>query len=147
MLAAVFRCLAGYVVACIAAGVIQVFFVLPPSELVFAGTDRLTAAGIWLLLATLHSGNFGAPFATIALVVAEWRRLRSPIYYAAAGFGISMVGYLTQITGHGFEQSVAVILYLLAGFAAAGVTAGLAYWLLAGRHAGRRGKRKARAEG
>ena len=131
MLAAVFRCLAGYVVACIAAGVIQVSFVLPPSELVF----------------TLHSGIFGAPFATIALVVAEWRRLRSPIYYAAAGFGISMVGYLTQITGHGFEQSVAVILYLLAGFAAAGVTAGLAYWLLAGRHAGRRGKRKARAEG
>lgn len=139
MLAAIFRCLAGYLAACVAAGLVQVSFVLPPHELVLAGADRLTAAGIWLLLATLHNGIFGAPFAILAIVVAESRSLKSPFYYAAAGFGISMLGFLAQISGHGFDQPMNVLLFLLAGFTAAGVIAGLVYWRLAGRRAGRCG--------
>jgi hypothetical protein len=142
MLAALLRCFAGYLVACLTAGLVQVFFVLPPHELVFAGADLLSAAGIWLLLATIHSAIFGAPFSIIALAVAEWRRLKSPIYYAAAGFGIAMLGFLTQITGHGFTQPLPVTLYLLAAFTCTGVAAGTAYWLVAGRLAGRRGRRK-----
>ncbi len=142
MLAALLRCLAGYLAACLTAGVVQVFFVLPPHELVFAGADLLSAAGIWLLLATIHSAIFGAPFSIIALAIAEWRQLKSPIYYAGAGFGIAMLGFLTQITGYGFAQPLTVTLYLLAGFSCAGVAAGVAYWLVAGRLAGRRGWRK-----
>src|SRR5690606_5619003 len=46
MLAALLRCFAGYLVACLTAGLVQVFFVLPPHELVFAGADLLSAAGI-----------------------------------------------------------------------------------------------------
>lgn len=141
MIGAVLRCLAGYILASLAAGFVQVAFVLPPYELVGASADRLTAAGIWLLLATLHSGIFGAPFALIALMVAEWRCFRGPIYYAATGFGMAMLGFLAQISGHGFAQPMMVLLYVLTAFTLAGVSAGLVYWLVSGRKAGARGLR------
>ncbi len=142
MLATILRCFAGYLGACLAAGLVQVLFVLPPHKLVFAEVNLLTAAGIWLLLATVHNAIFGAPFSAIALAFAEWLQLKSPIYYAGAGFGIAMLGFLAQITGRGLAQPVAVVLYLLAGFITAGATAGLVYWLIAGRLAGRRHWRK-----
>lgn len=136
MIGAVLRCVAGYILASLAAGIVQVAFVLPPHELISTSADRLTAAGIWLLLATLHSGIFGAPFAIVALAVAEWRCFRGPIYYAAAGFGMAMLGFLAQISGHGFDQPVMVLLYVLAAFTLAGIVAGLVYWLVSGRSAG-----------
>lgn len=141
MIGAALRCLAGYILASVAAGLMQVAFVLPPYELVGADADRLTAAGIWLLLATLHSGIFGAPFGLVALVLAEWRRFRGPIYYAAVGFGIAMLGFLAQVSGQGFEQPTKVLLYVLTAFTVAGIGAGLIYWLVAGRKAGERGLR------
>lgn len=143
MIGAVLRCLAGYILASLAAGIVQVAFVLPPHELIGASADRLTAAGIWLLLATLHSGIFGAPLALIALALAEWRCFRGQIYYMAAGFGMAMLGFLAQISGHGFEQPTMVLLYVLTVFTVAGISAGLVYWLVAGRKAGSRGLRPA----
>lgn len=137
-LATIGRCTAGYLLASTVAGVVQVSFVLPPFELVAADSDRQIAAGIWMLLAALHSGIFGAPFALVALAVAEWKRAASPIYYLAAGFGIATLGFLAQISGHGFEQPLSVILYVLAAFLTAGLSAGLVYWLISGRHARRR---------
>lgn len=141
MIATVLRCLAGYVIACMAASVVAVSFVLPPHELAGQGLDRLTAAGIWLLLATLHTAIFAAPFAAVALAVAEWRCLTSPIYYAAAGFGIAMLGFLAQISGAGLPQPLMVTLYVLAALSVSGVIGGFVYWMLAGRGAGRRGWR------
>lgn len=141
MIGAVLRCVAGYILASLAAGIVQVAFVLPPYELVGAGADRLSAAGIWLLLATLHSGIFGAPFALVALAVAEWRCFTGPVYYAAVGFSMAMLGFLAQISGHGFTQPVMVLLYVLVAFTLAGVSAGLVYWLVSGRRAGAHGPR------
>ncbi|MCL4767823.1 MAG: hypothetical protein KJZ80_16470 [Hyphomicrobiaceae bacterium] len=137
MLAAIARCTAGYVLACAVSGAIQVAFVLPPLELVGAGPDRLAAAGIWALLATLHSGIFAAPFVLVGLVLAELKGLRSPAYYAAVGFGIAALGFLTQMTGHGFEQPIIVTLYVLTALVSAAVGGSLVYWLVSGRHAGR----------
>jgi hypothetical protein len=137
MIATVLRCLASYIIACMAASVVAVSFVLPPHELAGQGLDRLAAAGIWLLLATLHTAIFAAPFAAVALAVAEWRCLTSPIYYAAAGFGIAMLGLLAQISGAGFP--LIVTLYVLAALSASGVVGGAVYWMLAGRRAGRQG--------
>lgn len=136
-LATALRCVGGYLLASIACGVVQVSFVLPPLELITADTDRQIAAGIWMLLASLHSAIFGAPFALVALLVAEWKRLVNPIFYIAAGFSIAVLGFLTQISGYGFEQPLSVILYVLAAFLTGGMSAGLVYWLVSGRHAGK----------
>ncbi len=142
MVAAVLRCLSGYIAACVAAAIIEVSFVLPPHELAGAQADRLTAAGIWLLLASLHTAIFAAPFAAIMIAVAEWRGLRSFIYYAGVGFGIAALGFLAQLSGIGVAQPVKVILYVLAAFSIAGIVGGAVYWLLSGRKAGQRGCRK-----
>lgn len=141
MVAAVLRCVSGYLAACVAAAVVEVSFVLPPHELVGAEIDRLMAAGIWLLLASLHTAIFAAPFAAILITVAERRGLKSAISYVGVGFGIAALGFLTQLPGIGFDQPVKVILYVLAAFSVAGVVGGLAYWLLSGRKAGHRGWR------
>lgn len=141
MVAAVLRCLSGYIAACVAAAIIEVSFVLPPHELAGAQADRLTAAGIWLLLASLHTAIFAAPFAAIMIAVAEWRGLRSPMYYAGVGFGIAALGFLAQLSGIGVAQPVKVILYVLAAFSFAGIGGGAVYWLLSGRKAGQRGCR------
>lgn len=134
---AIARCLAGYVLASIASGVIQVSFVLPPLELLGADSDRQIAAGIWLLLATLHSGIFGAPFALVAIVVAEWKGFATPVYYVGAGLAIAALGFLAQVSGHGFDQPLPSILYVLTAFLAAGLSAGFVYWSVSGRHAGK----------
>jgi len=138
-LAAIVRCTAGYIAACAIAGVVQVAFVLPPLELAGADTDRQMAAAVWALLAALHSGIFGAPFALAALVLAEWRGLKVPIYYLGAGFGIATLGFLAQMPPYEFMQPVVVPLFVLAALLTAGLSAGLVYWLISGRHAGKRG--------
>lgn len=141
MVAAILRCLTGYLVACLAAAVVEVSFVLPPYELVGAEADRLTAAGIWLLLASWQTAVFAAPFAAILIAVAEWRGLKSPFYYVGVGFGIAALGFLAQLSGIGFDQPVKVTLYVAAAFSVAGIVGGLVYWPLSGRKAGHRGWR------
>lgn len=138
MLAAIVRCTAGYVLACAVSGIIQVAFVLPPLELAGAGSDRQMAAGIWATLAAVHTGLFAAPFALVAMVIAEWRGFRDLTYYLATGSGIALLGFLAQLLGGGFEQPVMVTLYVLAACLTAGVGAGLVFWLAAGRRAGKR---------
>jgi len=139
MVAAILRCLAGYLIACFAAATVQVSLVLPPHELLGAEAERLTAAGIWLLFATVHTAIFAAPFAIVMIALAERRNISSFIYYAAVGLGIAAVGFLAQFRGPGLGQPQEVILYVLAAFFSAGVAGGLVYWFISGRKAGRRG--------
>lgn len=135
-LAVAVRCTVGYIFACLASGIVEVAFVLPPLELAGAATDRQIAAGVWMLLAALHSGIFAAPFALVALSLAEWKGFRRPPYYLATGFGIAALGFLGQISAQTFEQPVMVPLYVLLAFLSAGLGAGLVYWLVSGRHSG-----------
>jgi uncharacterized membrane protein len=141
MVAAVLRCLGGYLVACVAAAIIEVSFVLPPHELLSAGIDRLTAAGIWLLLASLHTAIFAAPFAAIMIGIAERRGLKSSLYYVCVGIGIAALGFLAQLSGTGAVQPVKVTLYPLVAFSVAGIVGGAVYWFLSGRKADQRGWR------
>jgi H+/Cl- antiporter ClcA len=77
--------------------------------------------------------------AVLLIVVAEVARLRSLLYYAAAGAVVGLTSYYGSNVEVRLENTtdVAPVLHPLQLAAAAGIVGGLAYWLLAGRTAGR----------
>ena len=77
--------------------------------------------------------------AVLLVVVAEVMRLRSLLYYAAAGAVVGLTSYYGSNVELRLENTtdVAPAFHPLQLAAAAGIVGGLAYWLLAGRNAGR----------
>ena len=75
MIGGLFRVLFGFIVACLVAGAATVAFVITPADIATLPAelrpDRLSSAGTLSLLAATHSAIFAAPFALIALVIAE----------------------------------------------------------------------------
>ena len=136
------RVVFGFIVACLVAGLTTVAFVVTPADLATlpadAWSERLGNAGVLSLLAATHSAIFAFPFALVAIVIAEWARVRSWIYYVVAGLAIALGGfaavYLNEVAG----QPSIVNEYALRAFLAVGILSGLAYWLVAGRRAGGR---------
>ena len=100
MLGRMFRVLFGFVLACLAAGLTLVLFVYTPLELagLAANVDgsRLAEAGLLALAAATHTAVFSAPFALVGAVFGEWRRVRSPAYYALVGILIAALGFFVQ---------------------------------------------------
>jgi hypothetical protein len=138
MLLSLVRVVFGFALACLAAGLVQVLFVLTPAE--FAGLpahamiERAQGAGTLMLLAATQSAVFAMPFALVAAGLGEWQGIRSWIYYASGGIGIALAGFLTQLAGESGGKTV-VNGYALGAFLAAGLIAGLVYWAVAGRKA------------
>lgn len=77
--------------------------------------------------------------AVLLVVVAEVMRLRRLLYYAAAGAVVGLTSYYGSNVELRLENTtdVAPAFHPLQLAAAAGIVGGLAYWLLAGRNAGR----------
>ena len=77
--------------------------------------------------------------ALLLIVVAEIARLRSLLYYAAAGAVVGLASYFGSNVELRLENTtdVSPVFHPLQLAAAAGIVGGLAYWLLAGRNAGR----------
>jgi H+/Cl- antiporter ClcA len=77
--------------------------------------------------------------ALLLIAVAEIMRLRSLLYYAAAGAVVGLTSYFGSNVELRLENTtdVAPVFHPLQLAAAAGIVGGLAYWLLAGRNAGR----------
>jgi len=77
--------------------------------------------------------------AVLLIVVAEIMRLRRLLYYAAAGAVVGLTSYLGSNVELRLENTtdVSPVFHPLQLAAAAGIIGGLAYWLLAGRNAGR----------
>jgi hypothetical protein len=135
-IASLIRILFGLLVACLAAGLTQVLFVITPVELLAtpssALAERLGGAGILALVGATQAAVFSSPFALIAVAVGEWQGLRSWIYYALAGLAISVAAFFAQYNS---EQGGPTIVndYALQAFLATGFIAGLAYWATSGR--------------
>lgn len=129
------RGLVGFILACLICAVVQVLFVLPPSDYA-VNPDYLTAIGVWVPLAFVHSLVFAAPFALAGVVWGERRSIRHWGYYASIGAGIAVLGFVAQLVQLGIGQPVMVVAYVLAAFLAGGSSGGLVYWLIAGRKAG-----------
>ena len=77
--------------------------------------------------------------AVLLIVAAEIMRLRSLLYYAAAGAVVGLTSYFGSNVELRLENTtdVSPVFHPLQLAAAAGIIGGLAYWLLAGRNAGR----------
>ena len=134
------RVLAGFVAASLAAGIAKVLFVFPPTELAAlpAGvfSDRLADVVVYALLAATHSAIFAAAFVLIASIIGEWFAVRNFAYYAAVGIAIALLGFMAQYASEVSGQPTILNPYAVTAFITAGLVAGSAYWLIAGRRAG-----------
>lgn len=134
------RVLFGFVIACLAAALAQVLFVITPDELVGlpaeALSNRMGQVGILTLLSATHFAIFAAPFALVAAALGEWWSLRSWAFYVLAGLAIALGGFVAQLASEVEGQATIVNNYALRAFLVTGVVGGLTYWLFAGRGAG-----------
>jgi hypothetical protein len=142
MIGGLVRILVGFTVACLVAGAATVAFVITPLDIATLPAelrpDRLSSAGTLSLLAATHSAIFSFPFALIAILVAEWRCIRSWVYYAMAGILIAFAGFGAEYLNEVGGQPSIVNAYAIRAYLAVGFLGGLAYWLAAGRRAGGR---------
>ena len=139
MIGSLFRVLFAYVMACLAAGLVQVMFVTPPNELINIDSSLVLekSAGLgWLtLLVATQSAFFSAPFALVALAYAEWQGTRNWIFYALTAIAIALAGFMVLHMGEGPARTF-IHDYALRAFLTTGLVAGFVYWLAGGRSAG-----------
>lgn len=138
-----FRVLFGFLIACIAAALATLLFVVTPAELIGwmsldDGGERFARFGLLWLAASTRNALFSAPFALVAVIVAEWLGQRDWIYYANAGLIIAVLGFLAQWASEPTGQNWSVVnsSYPLVAFLATGFVGGFVYWMWTGRHAG-----------
>ncbi len=136
------RVLFGFAVACLVAGLATVAFIVSPAELASlpsdAQSERLGNAGLLALYTATHSAIFAAPFALVAVGIAELWRIRFWLYYVLVGVVISLGG-LAAVYGNEVQGQPSILNdYALIAYGTVGLLAGLAYWLVAGRCAGPR---------
>lgn len=141
------RCLFGFLLACLAAGIVTVLFVTTPLELASGPAEtlgtRTSATFEWALLTATHAAIFSAVFALIAIVLGEWLNVQSLLYYVLAGVIIALLGFYAQFASEAPGQPTVLNGYALMAFASAGFAGGLIYYLISGRYAGRRRTREA----
>ncbi len=140
MLATFTRVLAGFVLACLTVGVVQILFIMTPAQFwqlsAPAFQERAAQAGVLALLTATHAAIFSVAFTLIAAGVGESMRVRAPAYYIATGAIIAALGFNAQFASEVAGQPTIFNNYAIAAFATSGVLAGLVYWLVAGRYAG-----------
>jgi hypothetical protein len=134
------RVFTGFILACLAAGLVQVLFVETPKELAAIPASDVSAQAqstleLTLLTAT-HFAIFSAAFGLIAAGIAEWLGLRSPGYWLAAGMGIALLGFTAQYASEISGQPSILNNYALQAYLTAGFFGGLVYWLVAGARSG-----------
>lgn len=134
------RVLAGFLLACLSAGVVQVLFVVTPEQLLEGPAnvfvDRAGETGVLALLAATHAAIFSIAFALIVAGIGEWIPIRSPFYYIGAGAGIALLGFAAQFASEVAGQPTVFNPYAITAFLTSGALAGLVYWLIAGNRAG-----------
>jgi len=138
LLARIFVVIFAFLVASLAAAVVMTLgFLLPVWDDLAAAAASQGSLGIVISLAAAFISLYSLLPAMLVLALAEGFRWRSPLFYGAVGgalsvlsvFGIEAVSHAAAIDGTGTPE--------LQVIAAAGIAAGLAYWALAGRNAGR----------
>lgn len=134
------RIVLGYVLAVLAAGLTQVLFALPPTELASLSGDaliaRLSLLGIYALAASTHAAIFAVVFAAVAIALAEWQRVRNAFFYIMTGAAIALAGFLAQYASENAAQPTIVNTYALLAYVVTGVIAGAVYWAFSGNRAG-----------
>lgn len=134
------------IIACLwsalAAGLVIVLFATTPAEILSAPSD-VARDKMWRLLElSIFSGVqalvFGWPFLLLAIIIAEWRAIRTWLFYAIVGMAVSLAGFMAHYASEGAGDYTIVNNYALTAYLTAGFVAGVLYWALAGRLAGGR---------
>ena len=132
MIAAFARVLAGFILACLTAGLVQVLFIMTPAQLLQlpsqAFQERAAQAGVLSLLAATHAAIFSIAFALIAAGIGELMRVRAAVYYIATGAIIAALGFSAQLASEVAGQPTIFNGYAFVAFITAGALAGFIYW-------------------
>ena len=131
------RVIVGFVLACLAAGAVQVLFAVTPAELIDAGTDYWSQGGLWVLESATILGIFALPFVIPSIILSEWIGVRSFAYYGFIGIAIAIGGFGAITMGESPDAPSIINSYAMAAFLTTGLVGGFAYWLFAGRFARR----------
>ena len=130
-------------IACVAAAlVITLGFLMPEWRDVAAGAAEHGVFGIVVGLTSFVVSGFALLPTFLVIVIAEGAGIRSALFYAAAGAGLALFCYYGLGLGVAFDEQVVVggegfFARAPEVMAAAGIAAGLTYWAIAGRNAGR----------
>jgi hypothetical protein len=135
MILSVLRVLVGFVLACCAAGIVQIGFAAPDT-LFTDDMGKLSDVTISVLLTATHSAVFSAPFALVAAAIGEWQSIRGIVFYALSGIAIAVAGFIALFSGEAAGPRSIVNQYAVFAYISAGLAGGLVYWFSAGRHAG-----------
>lgn len=137
MIVSLFRVVLGFLFACIVSAIVQIGFALTPAALFTERADELTALAILLLRTATQLARFALSFALVAAIIGEWQAIRSSVFYALSGIAISAAGFIAQYSSEGAGQPTIVNNYALTAYLTSGLVGGLAYWMFAGRYAGK----------
>ncbi|MFM1814186.1 MAG: hypothetical protein RLZ98_881 [Pseudomonadota bacterium] len=141
MILGLFRVLLGFVLACLAAAMVKVGFVVTPPELMAGSEQDWTSAAQLTVFVAIQNFVFAAPFALLAVIVGEWQAIRSWSFYVLTGLAIAAAGFATLYSGENPGQPTIINQYALLAYFAAGLVGGFVYWLFAGKYAGRTSNR------
>jgi len=140
MLGRIFVILFSLIVSMIVAGIVLAIGIIAP-DWPWLDSDPVERVMFFTVsfFATSFVGASAFVPALLLIVVAEVARLRSLLYYAAAGAVVGLASYFGSNVELRLENTTDVtpVFHPLQLAAAAGIVGGLAYWLLAGRNAGR----------
>ena len=126
------RVLFGFVIACVAAALVQLLFAFGPNDY---SANRPGGLELVFLTAT-HFAVFSSVFALLVAALGEYASIRNWYYYAVAGLGIAMAGFLAQYSSETTGSPTILNDYAVKAFLAPGIAGGLVYWLFAGRLSG-----------
>jgi hypothetical protein len=128
------------IVAIMIAGIALVIGIIAPD---WAGIDSDPFERVMFFVASFFASSLVGAVAfmpaLIVIVIAEAARMRSFIYYGVGGALVGLASYFGTDMTVRLENTtdVAPVNNALQLAAAAGIVGGLAYWLIAGRNAGR----------
>jgi hypothetical protein len=136
LIARIFVVLFAFFAASIIAGLVLTLGLLPPEfdELTLMPGAH-TGFGLAIALSAVLISGYALIPAMLFIAIAEGFRLRSFLFYAGFGAAVAL------LIAYGSNLSIDGSAYPFVGreqevFAAAGIAAGLVYWVLAGRKAG-----------
>ncbi len=140
MLGRIFVILFSLIVSMMVAGIVLAIGIIAP-DWPWLDSDPVERVMFFTVsfFATSFVGASAFVPALLLIIVAEVARLRSLLYYAAAGAVVGLASYFGSNVELRLENTTDVtpVFHPLQLAAAAGIVGGLAYWLLAGRNAGR----------
>ncbi|MCH9806316.1 MAG: hypothetical protein K0U74_01160 [Alphaproteobacteria bacterium] len=140
MIAAALRILFGFALACFAAALTQVLFVITPADLYgLEGQARWERLGFSVAIAASAAAQiavFAAPFALAAVLFGVLMGLRGWAFYVFAGLVVALLGLGVIYAGEQGSEFTIANGYAIAAYAFSGIIAGYVYWVMAGYRAG-----------